>query len=428
MKSQLCFLILPLFFLFACTANQKHNDLAAHIDNDPNITIVKQKALDIISTGFNAGDSYSEVWIRDYNTFIEPAMDVHDHDVIKENLRIFFRFQAEDGGIVDGFRPYQEGAGGYDYIYSDLEPDLMAHKNTVETDHESSLIQTVYKYIERSGDTAFLDEEIDGMTIGERLLFAVEFLMNERMSGEYGLLWGATTTDWGDVQPEHEWGVFITEDTHFAVEVYDNAMFLIALTNLSELMPEHADELMNIHNDISTNVMKHLWDEENQQFVPHRYLDDSPFPDDFNEDEIYQHGGTAVAIEAGLLSKEQVYDALQRMRENVEAANAATIGLTLYPPYPEGFFMNEGMYPYGYQNGGDWTWFGGRMIQQLIRYGFVQEAYEEAKPMFERVVENDGFYEWYTPANEPMGSGTFRGSAGVLYTAIEMFEQWEENQ
>ena len=68
------------------------------------------------------------------------------------------------------------------------------------------------------------------------------------------------------------------------------------------------------------------------------------------------------------------------------------------------------------------------MIQQLIRYGFIQEAYEEAKPMFDRVVENDGFYEWYTPENEPKGSGTFRGSAGVLYTSIEMFEEWAQNQ
>ena len=428
MKNQLCYLILPLFFLFACSADQDRNGLKAQLESDPNIPIVKEKALEMITTGFNAGDSYAEVWIRDYNTFIELAMEVHDHEDIKENIRIFFRFQDEDGGIVDGFRPYQEDAGGYDYIYSDLEPDLMAHKNTVETDHESSLIQTVYKYVKRSGDSAFLDEEIDGMTIGERMMFAVEFLMNERMSEEYGLLWGATTADWGDVQPEHEWGVYLTEDTHYAVEVYDNALFLIALENLAELMPEQAEYLNEIHEMISSNIMEHLWDEENRQFVPHRYLDGSPFPDDFNEDEIYQHGGTAVAIEAGLLSNEQIYEALQRMRQNVEAANAATIGLTLYPPYPEGFFLNPGMYPYGYQNGGDWTWFGGRMIQQLIRHGFVEEAYEEAKPMFERVIENDGFYEWYTPENEPMGSGTFRGSAGVLYTAIEMFEEWAENQ
>ncbi|MCG2587924.1 hypothetical protein [Rhodohalobacter sulfatireducens] len=422
-------LFLSLFILSSCTAGNSNHELIDSLSNDPNIPVVKEKAIEIVSTGFNAGDSYSEVWIRDYNTFIELALELHDQEVVKENLLIFFRFQSDEGGIVDGFIPRAEDEeGGYDYIYSDLEPDRMAHKNTVETDHESSLIQAVYKYVNRSGDYTILDETVGEMTVAERMLFAVDFLMNERFSEEYDLIWGATTADWGDVQPEHEWGVFLTEDTHYAVDVYDNAMFLIALQNLAEMLPGEADALMEIHESISVNVMNHLWEEENQQFVPHRYLDDSPFPDDFNEDEIYQHGGTAVAIEAGLLTEDQVYDALQRMRENVEAANAATIGLTLYPPYPEGFFMNEGMYPYGYQNGGDWTWFGGRMIQQLIRYGFVQEAYEEAVPMFERVVENDGFYEWYTPSNEPMGSGTFRGSAGVLYTSIEMFEEWAANQ
>ena len=62
------------------------------------------------------------------------------------------------------------------------------------------------------------------------------------------------------------------------------------------------------------------------------------------------------------------------------------------------------------------------MIQQLIRHGFYEDAYELAQPMVERVKKNNGFYEWYTVLNEPKGSGTFRGEAGVLYQAIRMFE------
>lgn len=50
---------------------------------------------------------------------------------------------------------------------------------------------------------------------------------------------------------------------------------------------------------------------------------------------------------------------------------------------------------YLYQNGGDWTWFGGRMIQQLVVNGMVEEAYAEIHPMIERVIQNNGFYEWY---------------------------------
>ena len=83
---------------------------------------------------------------------------------------------------------------------------------------------------------------------------------------------------------------------------------------------------------------------------------------------------------------------------------------------------------YSYQNGGDWTWFGGRMIQQLIKYGFVQEAYEQIQPMVKRVKDNNGFYEWYSVDNKPRGSGTFRGEAGVLYTAIGMFENLNKEE
>jgi hypothetical protein len=43
--------------------------------------------------------------------------------------------------------------------------------------------------------------------------------------------------------------------------------------------------------------------------------------------------------------------------------------------------------------------------------------------MVKRVKDNEGFFEWYTIENEPNGSGTFRGSAGVLYTAIRMLEE-----
>ena len=51
--------------------------------------------------------------------------------------------------------------------------------------------------------------------------------------------------------------------------------------------------------------------------------------------------------------------------DSMKRAYAQTIGLTLYPTYPAGSFKGVGMYPYGYQNGGDWTWFGARMIHAL---------------------------------------------------------------
>jgi hypothetical protein len=44
------------------------------------------------------------------------------------------------------------------------------------------------------------------------------------------------------------------------------------------------------------------------------------------------------------------------------------------------------------------------------------------------VQENDGFHEWYSVDNRPRGSGTYRGSAGVLGRAIEMLQSWASQQ
>jgi len=412
--------------IMACQPSTDHR-LAKKIQQDSLLQQVKSKALDVVKTGFNAGDGYGEVWIRDYNTFIELSAEVYPKETLKENLLVFFRLQGKDGNIVDGFIPQSKAVqteGGYQYIYTDLEPNYCGHKNTVETDHETSLVQAVYKYIIKTGDHGFLNEKVGTQNIAQRLEWSMEFVLNHRWSDEYGLIWGATTADWGDVQHCHPWGVYITDDTKYCLDIYDNAMLLIALDNLMELVPATTEKWLSIRNNIAKNTMTHLWDEKNQKFIPHVYLDGSPFPDDFNENEIYYHGGTAIAIEAGLLNKQQIKTALEKMKQNVIASGAGSIGLTLYPPYPEGYFENKGMSPYGYQNGGDWTWFGARMIQQLIRYGFIEEAYAQAQPMMQRVIDNNGFFEWYTVDNQPTGSGTFRGSAGVLYKSIELFEAW----
>ncbi|MDX2432830.1 MAG: hypothetical protein QNK35_17965 [Bacteroides sp.] len=218
------------FSLASCTNKQaKHNELKQKIQSNEYFKFTKEKALEVVKDGFSAGEGYDEVWIRDYNTFIELSAEVFEAEVLKEYLLVFFRMQRGDGNIIDGFLPREQAEQlAYDYIYMDAEPRYAGHKNTVETDQETSLVQSVYKYIQATGDATILDEIVLGKSVAERLEWAMEFLMNHRFNADYGLIWGATTTDWGDVQPEHDWGVFLTEDTHYALDIYDNAMFLIA--------------------------------------------------------------------------------------------------------------------------------------------------------------------------------------------------------
>lgn len=428
MKLRSGVLLITLFFTAAAflpVCGQSSRQLSARILADGSLDSVKAMARSLLKTGFNAGSSYGEVWIRDFNTFIALSCEVMPPDSVRKRLRVFFQLQGRDGDIVDGYIPKSRAHAGYHYIYSSNAPGVAGHKNTVETDQETSLIQAVYQYVDKTGDTSFLYETIDGKTVAARMADALQFLINYRYAPRYGLIYGATTADWGDVQPETPWGVVMDSNSHRAIDIYDNAMLVIALNNYQSLFPGNR-HWHSVDRMIRRNIRRYLWDSTRKKFRPHVYLYGSPFPASFDENRINYHGGTATAIKAGLLDREEIRAVNAQMVADVKAAGAASIGLTLYPPYPAGFFQNKSMYPYGYQNGGDWTWFGARMITQLVKHGFAREAYEELKPMVQRVLAHHGFYEWYTKDGKAAGSGSFRGSAGVLFTAITALQQWAE--
>ena len=334
--------------------------------------------------------------------------------------------------LLDGYVPKEAFTWGDPNTYeSTTAPGHIGFKNTVETDQETSLIQAITKYISKTNDQGILDEIVAGKTVYERLKLAVEYLLNERYSEKYGLITGATTFDWGDVQVEGGTVVDIDELTHWSIDVYDNAMLVIALKNMQNFAPETNEKQRwkELQIQIETNIRKYLWDSEKNKFIPHVYIDGSPFSSNFDENEIHYHGGTAIAIEAGILNKKEITAVLSHMINNVKLSGAPSIGLTVYPPYPQEELGKNVSAPYQYQNGGDWTWFGGRMIQQLIAYDFVEEAYELSKPMFDRVLKNEDFYEWYKIDGTPAGSAEFKGSAGVLAKSISMFNKWaKENQ
>jgi hypothetical protein len=407
---------------------QEHQQLAAQIIADKSLDTVYAKATTLLSKGFNAGDGYPQVWIRDFNTFIETSCKVYSRDSIRENLLNFLKLQQPNGEIVDGYVLKGHVTWGDPNMYtSPNDPAHVGFKNTVETDQETSLIQAIAKYIRVTGDESILQETIAGKTALQRLEISIDYLLKNRYSNKYHLITGATTQDWGDAQIEGGAVVDIDKNTHWAVDIYDNAMLVIALNDMTSFYKatKEKQKWQKLKNTTVSAIRKHLWDTKNHKFIPHLYLDKSPFPASFNENKIYFHGGTAIAIEAGILSKGEIRLVNNDMLRNVKLSGAPSIGLTLYPPYPDGIYKNStASKPYIYQNGGDWDWFGGRMIQQLISYGFVQQAYDELKPMVNRAIKNNGFYEWYGVTGKPSGSAAFKGSAGVLAKAINDLKHW----
>src|SRR6056297_1261491 len=116
--------IVVCLLVFSSTITLGQN-LTEKIESNEYFDFTKNKALEIVKTGFNAGDGYGEVWIRDYTTFIELSAEVYPQETVKENLRVFFRLQREDGNIIDGFIPKEKAKQsdvGYEYIFTDLEP------------------------------------------------------------------------------------------------------------------------------------------------------------------------------------------------------------------------------------------------------------------------------------------------------------------
>ena len=431
MKKQFGLILMGSVAFLSCTTTNPQQQLAETILNDTTLHQVDSMARSIISQGFNAGSGYSQIWARDMNTFIEVACEETNQTDIRNAILLFFALQQPNDEMIDGYvlKPDFTWYDNHPY-YADAAPDHVGFKNTVETDQESSLIQIVGKYIRKTGDTSILREDVAGRTVLERMDDMVDYLMRERYSEQYGLLFGAMTADWGDVQPNDDFGCDMNELSSRAIDVYDNAMFLIALDYLQEMTDDASllKKWKGIREQIAQNVRKYLWDAERKKFIPHLYIDPSPIPAGFDENQIHYHGGTAVAIEAGLLSKEEIAVVNAQMLENVRLSGMPSIGLTLYPTYPEGFFRGGMAKTYVYQNGGDWTWFGGRMIQQLVANGFVEEAYDEIRPMIDRVIKNQGFFEWYGMGGVPSGSGHFKGSAGVLAKAIEMMNDWAEEK
>jgi len=422
--------LLPVLIFFSGVNAQSDKALAQKILNDHKLDTVTAKAKALLGKGFNAGDGYPQVWIRDMNTFIETSLKVYDVDTIRKYLLTFLYLQQPNGEIVDGYVLKGHVTwGDPNMYYSDIDTTHVGFKNTVETDQETSLIQAIGKYIRVTGDTSILFEKIGTKTALERLAFSLDYLLKNRYSTKYKLLTGATTQDWGDVQIEGGAVVDVDSLTHRSIDVYDNAMFIIALNNMYSFSNNAAEKKK--WNDLkqltSINTKKYLWDEAKHKFIPHLYVNGSPFPSSFDENKVYFHGGTAIAIEAGLLNKEEIKLANKDMLRNVQLSGAPTIGLTVYPPYPENIYPGStANKEYNYQNGGDWDWFGGRMIQQLIAYGFVQEAYDELQPMVDRVIRDGKFYEWYSRDGKPSGSADFKGSAGVLAKAIDMLSVWAQ--
>lgn len=356
--------------------------------------------------GFGAGTAYPQIWLRDANTIISASRFFYGRPHLQSWLIEHLGLQKEDGALED----WIDSGGRFD-------------KNTTATDQETSAVRAAGQISQFLG-SAWLDEKINGEPILSRLERAMLFVLEHRFDQKHGLITGAHTADWGDVDmndPDQS-AIYVSERTHWTCDIYDQSMFSGAAKSLARMFENHGmkqqarlwEERAGL---IQKNADQWLWQEDKGFYRIHLHLDSLRHAID--EDDMFALGGNAEAILSGLASEEKCRRIILNALSRQESFGMSTIGGVLLPPYPKNFFKHPMVDdPYEYQNGGQWDWFGGRIVYSMFEHGFSRQAREKLLEIAKKNLANRGLYEWDSPAGIGQGSTFYSGSAGSLAKAL----------
>ena len=167
--------------------------------------------------GFSAGAGYPQIWVRDANTIIPASRYFYPASYIHSWLDELLSYQGPDGSLPDWF----DSRGVTD-------------KNTVETDQEASAVQAGHQ-VYRVVGTRMDQHENRGVPADERMESALEFVLKDRFDPVHGLIKGAHTADWGDVEMEDadQSAIYAGETTRWTADIYDQSMFYQAARDLA---------------------------------------------------------------------------------------------------------------------------------------------------------------------------------------------------
>ena len=355
-------------------------------------------------SGFTAGSGYPQIWVRDSATILPVSRFYYNESYGRTWIEEFLTQQSPDGSVLDYVSP-----GGTD-------------KNSVETDQESSLVHSSYLYVKNTGNAGWLKHTVGGKSVIEHLDESLMYVLQNRYNSSFGLITGAYTADWGDVQFEDNPGTHISDKTHLTCDIYDNAMFVRASDDLSALYEYQGNTSRAIYwkkiaTELRKNINTYLWQEDLGFYKMHIPLSKVDLP--FNDSEIFALGGNVMAVESGVSDDNQTRKIFSTAERVKILAHAKSAGITLYPPYPKGFFANSIMdEPYSYQNGGIWDWFGGRLVLQEFEHGYSSLAIYHMREIAQVNNRAGNFYEWYTLNGTGSGSPYYTGSAGIVGQGI----------
>ncbi len=367
--------------------------------------------------GFAAGSTYPAVWIRDTATVMGYAKHYYPLEALQGSVQLFLQRQGEDGSIVD----WVDASGRTD-------------KNTVETDQESSLLLAAFQLAQE--DPAWLDKEIGGKSVFQRLQWALEWVWENRRDKKMDLITSGFTADWGDVENTYPdkrarklsdrstlvFGIYTQAKYIQAIRCFIGMAGMVKMASAKEKKGVIAKWRHRLRR-VKEQTMKYLYLEDKGYFITHVVTSATPKAERKRffemEKEMVPVGGNAEAILAGLMNREQVKRFIGVLEACRKTHKLRSVSFTLIPPYPEGFFPHHLLrFPWNYQNGGEWDWFGGRVVNALFRMGFREEGEKYLLEIVNKNLKNFCIFEWEDRRGTGRGALFYVGAAGVIGEAL----------
>jgi hypothetical protein len=377
---------------------------------------------------FGAGARYPQVWLRDSATLVPLARYHYPAEPLTSWVEEHLANQARDGGLDDWIAAGPVSAFVRDAprareVYRAGATVLTADKNTVEADQESSAVLGVCQAFAAAGESRWLRRTIGGVPLLDRADQALGFLLARRFDARLGLVTSGFSADWGDVSPVHadQQAIYLDDRTPLVAGLYTNALFVQAARCLGDLHQTlgdtpGAERWRKAASAVTAAANRHLWQEARGFYRMHVPVGASTLPDDSS---MFATGGNATAILSGIADERQARRILAVAEARRRRFAVSTIAGTLLPPYRAGLFAHPAMRePWSYQNGGQWDWFGARLVLAAFQHGQGAMARRWLGELAEKARRSGGLYEWHTRQGEGRGSATYAGSAGVLAAAL----------
>ena len=369
--------------------------------------------------GVMPAPEYGMIYVRDSSTMMPTLSWFYGEEHLRTPIEEFLRRQyGADTSSADGHLP---GDGAISAV---LAPNGDVDKATAVSDEETHLINAAYEYYRTVGGQDWLRKPVGGETVLSRLNRALEWLYAHRFHPTLQLIKRGHTTDWGDVkfEPSDKPTDIDPVADHWTCSVYDQALTFRALLQLAEMnessgdeakardLRERAEQLRAVANDA-------LWNEESGAYLLHMHI--APLSHPFPEDEMVSISN-ALAVYTGLITSQRARKVLYSVESARLAAGASKPGLSIYPPYPSGFFAHPQMSPGQYQNGGLWDWWGGVQITAEFETGESSLALAHLRMVAREWALHPGrIFEWQVASTgEGWGSSNYASAAATMAEAI----------